>query len=77
MVKQTLTRPYPVTISMVLLACLVPCYIFIAQFMPGRRLHAPELAFDRAVRLRPSQDSAFAPWEATMTPVSPMRFTVE
>jgi membrane-associated phospholipid phosphatase len=52
-VVQALTRPYPVTLSMVALALLVPLYIFIAETMPGRSLHAPELALDRFFPLRP------------------------
>src|SRR5213593_2078979 len=54
MVVQTLTRPYPVTISMVALVSLVPFYIFIAEMMPDRTLHVPELALDRAVPLQPA-----------------------
>ena len=53
-VVQSLTRPYPVTIPMVTLVLLVPFYIFIAQEMSGRRLHAPELALDRLVPLLPA-----------------------
>jgi len=33
---------------------IVPFYIFIAEQMPGRRLHAPETALDRAVPLQPA-----------------------
>jgi membrane-associated phospholipid phosphatase len=54
MVVQTLTRPYPVTASMVVLVLLVPFYIFIAEMMPGRTLHVPELALDRIVPLQPT-----------------------
>lgn len=53
MVVQTLTRPYRLTISMVALMLLVPFYIFIAELMPGRPLHVPALALDRAVPLEP------------------------
>ena len=38
---------------MVLLVSLVPFYIFIGEMMPGRTLHVPELALDRAVPLQP------------------------
>src|SRR5436305_8497862 len=38
---------------MVVLVLLVPCYIFIAEMMPERTLHSPELALDRAVPLQP------------------------
>jgi membrane-associated phospholipid phosphatase len=50
----SLTRPYRVTVPMVVLVSLVPFYIFIAELMPGRPLHAPELAFDRDVPLQPT-----------------------
>ena len=53
MVIESLTRPYPVTISMAVLVSLVPFYIFIAQVARGRTLHVPELALDRAVPLQP------------------------
>jgi membrane-associated phospholipid phosphatase len=39
---------------MVVLVSLVPFYIFIAELMPGRILHIPELALDRAMPLRPA-----------------------
>ncbi len=51
---QALTRPYPVTPAMVLLVSLVPFYIFIAEMMPGRTLHRPEVAMDRALPLQPA-----------------------
>jgi len=54
MVAQSLTRPYRVTIPMVVLVLLVPFYIFIAELMPGRTLHVPELALDRVVPLQPT-----------------------
>jgi len=54
MVLQTLTRPYPVSLPMVVFVLLVPFYIFIAELMPGRTLHVPELALDRAVPLQPT-----------------------
>ncbi|HEX6899786.1 MAG TPA: phosphatase PAP2 family protein [Thermoanaerobaculia bacterium] len=53
-VVQTLARPYPVTLSMVVLVSLVPFYIVIAELMPGRTLHVPELALDRVFPLRPA-----------------------
>src|SRR3954451_10362253 len=54
MVAQSLTRPYPVTIPMVLLVSLVPFYIFIGQMMRGRtELHVPALALDRVLPLQP------------------------
>lgn len=51
---QSLTRPYRVTLSMVVLVLLVPFYIFIPELMPGRTLHVPELALDRAIPLQPA-----------------------
>jgi membrane-associated phospholipid phosphatase len=54
LVRQSLSRPYPVTFSMVALVSLVPLYIFIGEMMPERTLHAPGLALDRAVPLRPA-----------------------
>jgi membrane-associated phospholipid phosphatase len=61
MVVESLKRPYPVTFPMVLLVCLVPLYIFIAQFMPGRTLHVPELHLDRTVPLRPAWALVYGP----------------
>ena len=52
-VAQTLTRPYPVTIPMVTLMLLVPCYIFIAKRVAFGTLHIPALPWDRAVPLQP------------------------
>ncbi len=54
MAVQSLTRPYPVTLSMVALLLLVPFYIFIAELMSGRTLHAPVLSLDRSIPLRPA-----------------------
>ena len=54
LVAQALTRPYPVTPSMVVLVLLVPCYIFIAEMMPERTLHSPEVGLDRALPLQPA-----------------------
>ncbi len=55
LVAGSLTRPYPLALStavlMLFLFLLAPAYIVIAELMPGRTLHAPELAFDRAVPL--------------------------
>jgi membrane-associated phospholipid phosphatase len=54
LVARALSRPYPVTPAMVVLVLLVPCYIFIGEMMPGRTLHSPELALDRALPLLPA-----------------------
>lgn len=51
MVAQSLTRPYPVSIWMVLLVSLVPFYIFIAEATVERAHHVPEIALDRAIPL--------------------------
>jgi membrane-associated phospholipid phosphatase len=59
MVVETLTRPYPVTLSMVVLVALVPFYIFIPALMPGRTLHVPELALDRFIPLQPTWALAY------------------
>lgn len=53
-VAQALTRPYPVTIPMVTLMLLVPCYIFIARRVASGTLHAPVLPWDHAVPLQPA-----------------------
>jgi membrane-associated phospholipid phosphatase len=54
MVAESLTRPYRVTVPMVLMVSLVPFYIFIAELMPGRAVHAPALALDGALPLLPA-----------------------
>jgi membrane-associated phospholipid phosphatase len=54
MVAQSLTRPYRVPVSMILLFALVPFYILIPEFFPPRARHVPELALDRVLPLVPS-----------------------
>jgi membrane-associated phospholipid phosphatase len=54
MVVQSLSRPYPVSIPMLVFVSLVPCYIFIGELMPGRTIHVPALALDRAVHVHPT-----------------------
>jgi membrane-associated phospholipid phosphatase len=54
MLVESLTRPYPVSIPMVVLLMLVPIYVYIPGFVSGRTLHAPELSLDRAVPLVPA-----------------------
>ncbi|HLA89198.1 MAG TPA: hypothetical protein VJL28_02055 [Gemmatimonadaceae bacterium] len=51
---QALTRPYRVTIPMVLLVSLVPFYLVIAGRARGTAVHAPELALDRFLPLTPT-----------------------
>jgi membrane-associated phospholipid phosphatase len=53
MIVQSLTRPYPVSMPMIVLVSLVPCYIFIAGLMPDRSVHIPELPLDRVIQLQP------------------------
>ena len=54
MVAQSLSRPYRVTIPMVLLVALVPFYIFIPELQPPETRYVPELALDRALPLVPA-----------------------
>src|SRR6185295_11527421 len=54
MVVETLTRPYPVSVPMVVLVLLVPSYILIAELASERTLHVPEVALDRVVPLQPA-----------------------
>lgn len=53
LVVESLTRPYPVSLPMILLVLLVPLYLFIPDLAPGREVYAPEIAVDRAIPLRP------------------------
>lgn len=50
---QALTRPYPVSIAMVVLVSLVPFYIFIARTVADRTLYAPAMVLDRLLPLQP------------------------
>lgn len=52
-VAASLTRPFRVTLPMVILVALVPFYIYIGELMPDRTLHMPALALDRAIPLQP------------------------
>ena len=54
MVVESLGRPYPVIVPMVVLVLLPPIYIFIAELVHGRRLHVPEVALDRVIPLQPA-----------------------
>lgn len=51
---ESLTRPYPVTPSMVALVTLVPFYIVISEINRGRALHEPTLVLDRLIPLQPA-----------------------
>lgn len=44
----------PAAVLMLAMISLVPFYIFIAELMPGRRLHVPETPLDRVVPLQPA-----------------------
>lgn len=49
-----LRRPYPVTLSMVVLVSLIPFYVVIpAVLLPGRTLHVPAIRLDGIVPLQP------------------------
>ena len=54
LVVESLTRPYPVILPMVVLVLLPPSYIFIAELVHARRLHVPEVALDRLIPLQPA-----------------------
>ena len=54
MVRQSLARPYRVTVPMILLVALVPFYIFLPELFPPDTRYVPQLAFDRALPLIPS-----------------------
>ena len=47
-------RPYPVTIPMVTLMLLVPCYLLIANRAAAGIVYTPELPWDRALPLQPT-----------------------
>ncbi|HEX6642953.1 MAG TPA: hypothetical protein VF215_17685, partial [Thermoanaerobaculia bacterium] len=49
----TLTRPYPVTIPMVLLVSLVPLYLFLPDLSPSDSVYTPALSLDRRIPLQP------------------------
>jgi membrane-associated phospholipid phosphatase len=52
-VAHSLTRPYRVTIPMVVLVCLVPFYLLIAGRTRDGAVHAPALALDRLLPVNP------------------------
>src|SRR5947209_14517709 len=54
MVVEMLSRPYRVSLPMLVLVSLVPFYLLIAeQAREGATLHVPELAWDRVLPLQP------------------------
>jgi membrane-associated phospholipid phosphatase len=52
-VRGSITRPYRVTIPMIVLVSFVPFYLVIAGRARGSVVHAPELALDRLLPLTP------------------------
>ena len=54
LVRQSLARPYNVTLPMVMLVGMVPFYIFIAGPHPNRTQHVPAIALDAALPLVPA-----------------------
>jgi membrane-associated phospholipid phosphatase len=54
MVVESLSRPYRVTIPMVLLFLLVPVYLFLPDLALSGPPHVPALALDRAVPVQPA-----------------------
>ncbi len=67
-------RPYPNAGPVLALAGLVPMYMAIAAWTPGRTLFVPELALDRAVPLQPVWVLAYASqWVFSFLPVFVVR----
>jgi hypothetical protein len=60
-IRETLTRPYPVTIPMVILVLLVPVYLVIDDFSPNDTLSAPFLPLDRLIPLQPVRALIYGP----------------
>lgn len=64
----------PNAIPVLALAALVPMYMAIAVWTPGRTLFMPELAFDRAVPLQPAWAPVYASqWVFSFLPVFVVR----
>lgn len=54
-VRELMSQPQPVTWPMVTLFMLLPMYLVIGEaLVPGRALHVPEIALDRAMPLNPA-----------------------
>ena len=65
-----LSRPYPNAIPVLVLATLVPMYMAIAGWTPGRTLFVPEIALDRALPLRPEWAPIYwSQWVFSFLPV--------
>lgn len=52
-VRQSLARPYKVTLPMVVFVGMIPAYVFIGRPTPGRRQHVPAIALDGIIPLMP------------------------
>lgn len=71
---ESLSRPYPNAIPVLALAALVPMYMAIAVWTPGRTLFMPELALDRAVPLQPAWALVYgSQWVFSFLPVFVVR----
>ena len=67
---QHVSQPYPNAVPVLTLAALVPMYMAIAAWTPGRALSVPELALDRAVPLQPAWALVYASqWVFSFLPV--------
>jgi membrane-associated phospholipid phosphatase len=53
-IGRALTRPYPVTGPVILLVCLVPFYLVIAEWARDGVVHVPELAIERLLPVVPA-----------------------
>lgn len=60
---ESLRRPYPLTMGIAVpmgaLLLVVPFYLFLGELMPGRGLHAPGVALDEIVPLRPASSVVY------------------
>jgi membrane-associated phospholipid phosphatase len=54
LIRDALTRPYRVTVPMVVLVSLVPLYVFIPELVRGRRLYVPAVVWDRLIPVVPA-----------------------
>src|SRR5687768_5474828 len=71
---ESLSRPYPQAIPVLVLAALGPMYMVIAVLTPGRALSVPELALDRALPLLPAWVLVYwSQWVFSFLPVFVVR----
>ena len=56
----SLRRPYPVTVSLVIFLALVPFYLVIPGFRLSRAVHVPELPVDRLLPVQPAWALVYA-----------------